>query len=173
MSPDAAAIIIPNLPWIIGGGLAGCEAAWQLAQRGKRVLLHEMRPERGTAAHQGDGLALGLVLASRDIDRYRNRDFRHQVDGHLVDSDGLDRLGDADLAAGHRPFCVLGKVGTVNTGAIDDVAALRELSDEKMARPSPFSLSYMPKLVPLTVRQLNFPELLDNLLRLVSFDSQL
>ena len=42
---------------IIGGGLAGCEAAWQLARRGKRVLLHEMRPERGTAAHQGDGLA--------------------------------------------------------------------------------------------------------------------
>ncbi|MEE9313321.1 MAG: methylenetetrahydrofolate--tRNA-(uracil(54)-C(5))-methyltransferase (FADH(2)-oxidizing) TrmFO [Rhizobiaceae bacterium] len=42
---------------IIGGGLAGSEAAWQLAQRGNLVTLHEMRPVRGTDAHQGDGLA--------------------------------------------------------------------------------------------------------------------
>ena len=43
---------------IIGGGLAGCEAAWQLAKRGVRVRLSEMRGGGGmTAAHQGDGLA--------------------------------------------------------------------------------------------------------------------
>jgi len=42
---------------VIGGGLAGCEAAWQLARRGVGVTLHEMRPERGTEAHQTDGLA--------------------------------------------------------------------------------------------------------------------
>ena len=43
---------------IVGGGLAGCEAAWQLAQRGVRVRLSEMRGGGGgTAAHQGDGLA--------------------------------------------------------------------------------------------------------------------
>ncbi len=42
---------------IIGGGLAGCEAAWQIATRGHPVVLHEMRPERGTDAHQTDGLA--------------------------------------------------------------------------------------------------------------------
>jgi len=42
---------------IIGGGLAGSEAAWQAARMGARVILHEMRPERGTDAHQGDGLA--------------------------------------------------------------------------------------------------------------------
>ena len=42
---------------IIGGGLAGSEAAWQLARAGARVILHEMRPERGTDAHQTDGLA--------------------------------------------------------------------------------------------------------------------
>jgi methylenetetrahydrofolate--tRNA-(uracil-5-)-methyltransferase len=41
---------------IIGGGLAGSEAAWQLAQRGINVLLHEMRPVRGTAAHRTDKL---------------------------------------------------------------------------------------------------------------------
>jgi methylenetetrahydrofolate--tRNA-(uracil-5-)-methyltransferase len=42
---------------VIGGGLAGCEAAWQAASRGVRVRLHEMRPVRGTAVHQTDKLA--------------------------------------------------------------------------------------------------------------------
>ncbi len=42
---------------IVGGGLAGSEAAWQIAQGGRRVVLHEMRPHRGTEAHQGEGLA--------------------------------------------------------------------------------------------------------------------
>ena len=37
---------------VIGGGLAGSEAAWQLAERGCRVVLHEMRPVRQTPAHQ-------------------------------------------------------------------------------------------------------------------------
>src|SRR5919201_1861126 len=42
---------------VVGGGLAGSEAAWQLAERGHDVLLHEMRPIRGTAAHKTDCLA--------------------------------------------------------------------------------------------------------------------
>jgi len=42
---------------IVGGGLAGCEAAWQLAKRGIGVDLHEMRPVRQTPAHQTDQLA--------------------------------------------------------------------------------------------------------------------
>jgi methylenetetrahydrofolate--tRNA-(uracil-5-)-methyltransferase len=42
---------------VIGGGLAGCEAAWQLAERGHQVTLVEMRPIKQTPAHQTDGLA--------------------------------------------------------------------------------------------------------------------
>ena len=42
---------------IIGGGLAGCEAAWQAANHGAKVLLYEMRPTRGTAVHQTGDLA--------------------------------------------------------------------------------------------------------------------
>jgi hypothetical protein len=41
---------------VVGGGLAGCEAALQLARRGHRVRLLEMRPVRETPAHQTDGL---------------------------------------------------------------------------------------------------------------------
>ena len=42
---------------IIGGGLAGSEAAWQAASRGVDVVLHEMRPVRATAVHKTDRLA--------------------------------------------------------------------------------------------------------------------
>jgi methylenetetrahydrofolate--tRNA-(uracil-5-)-methyltransferase len=42
---------------VVGGGLAGCEAAWQLAERGHEVRLIEMRPVRNTPAHQTDRLA--------------------------------------------------------------------------------------------------------------------
>jgi methylenetetrahydrofolate--tRNA-(uracil-5-)-methyltransferase len=42
---------------VIGGGLAGTEAAWQIANRGIPVVLHEMRPVRSTAAHKTDRLA--------------------------------------------------------------------------------------------------------------------
>lgn len=42
---------------VIGGGLAGSEAAWQLTRAGLSVILHEMRPKRATPAHQTAGLA--------------------------------------------------------------------------------------------------------------------
>ncbi len=42
---------------IVGGGLAGSEAAWQTTRAGARVVLHEMRPLRGTEAHRTDRLA--------------------------------------------------------------------------------------------------------------------
>lgn len=41
---------------VVGGGLAGCEAAWQLAERGCSVLLYEMKPEKRSPAHSSDDL---------------------------------------------------------------------------------------------------------------------
>ncbi len=51
------AVANANVVRVIGGGLAGSEAAWQLAQRGIPVILYEMRPLRMTPAHQTDQLA--------------------------------------------------------------------------------------------------------------------
>lgn len=48
---------------IVGGGLAGCEAAWQCLRRGLRVVLHEMRPKTMTPAHQ-TGLLAELVCSN-------------------------------------------------------------------------------------------------------------
>src|SRR2546425_13082363 len=48
---------MPPRVTLVGRGLAGCEAAWQLARRGVPVALHEMRPVRGTPVHQTADLA--------------------------------------------------------------------------------------------------------------------
>ncbi|KAB2886131.1 MAG: methylenetetrahydrofolate--tRNA-(uracil(54)-C(5))-methyltransferase (FADH(2)-oxidizing) TrmFO [Pseudorhodoplanes sp.] len=50
-------MLLPAPVHVVGGGLAGCEAAWQIASRGVPVILHEMRPHQMTAAHKTDGLA--------------------------------------------------------------------------------------------------------------------
>ena len=42
---------------VIGAGLAGCEAAWQIAQAGEQVLLYEMKPQKYTPAHQNPNFA--------------------------------------------------------------------------------------------------------------------
>ncbi len=50
---------------IVGGGLAGCEAAWQAAQQGVQVLLFEMRPEKTTGAHRTP--FLGELVCSNSL----------------------------------------------------------------------------------------------------------
>jgi methylenetetrahydrofolate--tRNA-(uracil-5-)-methyltransferase len=57
---------------IIGGGLAGSEAAWAAAEAGAQVVLHEMRPVRGTDAHQTDGLAELVCSNSLRSDDWEN-----------------------------------------------------------------------------------------------------
>lgn len=47
----------PEPVHVIGGGLAGSEAAWQLSQAGVPVVIHEMRPVRKTDVHETDNLA--------------------------------------------------------------------------------------------------------------------
>jgi methylenetetrahydrofolate--tRNA-(uracil-5-)-methyltransferase len=63
---------------VIGGGLAGSEAAWQAAEAGVPVVLHEMRPVAKTDAHLTDGLA-ELVCSNS----FRSDDFEHNAVGLL------------------------------------------------------------------------------------------
>ena len=61
---------------VIGAGLAGCEAAWQIAQRGIRVVIHEMRPNNYSPAHNTDNFA-ELVCSNS----FRSDDAEHNAGG--------------------------------------------------------------------------------------------
>src|SRR5512132_3120401 len=71
---------------VVGGGLAGSEAAWQVAALGVPVVLHEMRPVRTTAAHKTASLA-ELVCSNS----FRSDDKEHNAIGLLHEE--MRRLG--------------------------------------------------------------------------------
>src|SRR5512143_2047317 len=77
---------------VIGGGLAGSEAAWQLAQAGVPVVLHEMRPLRVTPVHKTDGYA-ELVCSNS----FRSDDREHNAIGLLHEE--MRRLGSLIMRA--------------------------------------------------------------------------
>ena len=80
---------------VIGGGLAGAEAAWQAARAGVPVVLHEMRPVRLTEAHKTDGLA-ELVCSNS----FRSDDAENNAVGLLHEE--MRRAGSLIMAAGDR-----------------------------------------------------------------------
>ena len=57
---------------IYGAGLAGCEAAWQIANRGIKVKLYEMKPQKYTPAHHSEGFAELVCSNSLRSDRVTN-----------------------------------------------------------------------------------------------------
>src|SRR5918992_5406830 len=78
---------------IIGAGLAGSEAAWQAAGAGAKVVLHEMRPQRMTDAHQTHGFA-ELVCSNS----FRSDDHEHNAVGLLHEE--MRRLDSLIMRAG-------------------------------------------------------------------------
>ena len=80
---------------VIGGGLAGAEACWQLARRGVRSVLYEMRPETATAAHKTAKLA-ELVCSNS----FRSDDAEHNAVGLLHEE--MRRAGSLVMAAADR-----------------------------------------------------------------------
>jgi methylenetetrahydrofolate--tRNA-(uracil-5-)-methyltransferase len=78
---------------VIGGGLAGSEAAWQIARAGVPVILHEMRPVHMTDAHQTDGLA-ELVCSNS----FRSDDMENNAVGLLHAE--MRRCGSLILSSG-------------------------------------------------------------------------
>jgi methylenetetrahydrofolate--tRNA-(uracil-5-)-methyltransferase len=80
---------------VVGGGLAGSEAAWQIASAGVPVILHEMRPDRMTDAHKTEGLA-ELVCSNS----FRSDDWEYNAVGLLHEE--MRRAGSLILAAGDK-----------------------------------------------------------------------
>src|SRR5918994_2166491 len=88
---------------IIGGGLAGCEAAWQAANRGVPVVLHEMRPVRPTLVHKTGRLAELVCSNSFRGDKLDNAVGLLKEEMRRLGSLVLRAAADARVPAGAAP----------------------------------------------------------------------
>ncbi len=114
--------VVPGPVHIVGGGLAGSEAAWQLARAGDRVVLHEMRPLRGTEAHKSDRLA-ELVCSNS----FRSDDAMNNAVGLLHEE--MRRCGSLILSAGDRHKLPAGGALAVDRDGFADEVTQRLLAD--------------------------------------------
>ena len=165
---------------IIGGGLAGSEAAWQAVQLGVPVVLHEMRPVRQTDAHQTDGLAelvCSNSLRSDDVE-YNAVGLLHEemrrcgslilksADLHkvpaggalAVDRDGFSRAVTAALAT--HPLVTIKREEVTDLpppGAIDVIVATGPLTSGALAdvivqRTGDEGLAFFDAIAPIVYR---------------------
>ena len=86
---------------IIGGGLAGTEAAWQVARRGAHAVLHEMRPVRRTPAHQTDRLAELVCSNSLKSEQENTAPWLLKEELRRLDSLLLEAARKARVPGGH------------------------------------------------------------------------
>src|SRR5690242_21582777 len=108
---------------VIGGGLAGSEAAWQIARRRLPVVLHEMRPLRSTEAHKTDGFA-ELVCSNS----FRSDDWENNAVGLLHEE--LRRAGSLIMAAADQH-----KLPAGGALAVDRDAFSTEVTERLTANP--------------------------------------
>ncbi len=114
---------------IIGGGLAGSEAAWQAASRGVPVTLHEMRPVRPTAVHKTDRLAELVCSNSFRGDKLDN------AVGLLKEE--MRRLGSLVMRAADAAACPAGAALAVDRerfSARRDAARSRRIRSSRFVR---------------------------------------
>ena len=108
---------------VVGGGLAGSEASWQLASSGVPVVLHEMRPHLGTDAHKTDGLA-ELVCSNS----FRSDDWANNAVGLLHEE--MRRSGSLIMSAADRH-----KLPAGGALAVDRDAFSAEVTERLEAHP--------------------------------------
>ncbi len=155
-----------NYIHIIGGGLAGSEAAWQAAERGASVRLYEMRPTRGTDAHVTDHLA-ELVCSNS----FRSDDWENNAVGLLHEE--MRRCQSLImLAAGHHQVPAGGALAVDRVGFSKEVQATLEahpnitiIREEVTALPPAEEGLCIVATGPLTA-----PSLSDNIRRLTQED---
>ncbi len=109
---------------IVGAGLAGSEAAWQAAQAGMRVVLHEMRPARLTEAHKSGGCA-ELVCSNS----FRSDDFEANAVGLLHEE--MRRAGSLIMQAAERH-----KLPAGGALAVDREGFSADVSERLAAHPN-------------------------------------
>ena len=109
---------------IIGAGLAGSEAAWQIATMGVPVILHEMRPVRMTDAHKGHGCA-ELVCSNS----FRSDDTYYNAVGLLHEE--MRRCESLIMAEGDRNAVPAGGALAVDRDAFSD-AVTKKLNDHPL-----------------------------------------
>ena len=125
---------------VIGGGLAGSEAAWQLAQAGIAVTLHEMRPKRKTDVHQTHGLAELVCSNSFRSDdktanavgvlheemRMMNSVIMAQADKHAVPAGGALAVDRDHFSAGVEDALASHPLITINRDEITELPSSDE-----------------------------------------------
>ena len=114
---------MPPQVTVVGAGLAGCEAAWQAARRGLRVVLYEMKPERFSPAHSAPDFA--ELVCSNSL---RSNQLGNAV-GLLKEE--MRRLGSLVLAAADESAVPAGKAL-----AVDRIAFARRITDTLESHPN-------------------------------------
>jgi len=135
---------------VVGGGLAGSEAAWQIASAGVPVVLHEMRPAQSTAAHRTDGLA-ELVCSNS----FRSDERETNAVGLLHEE--MRRLGSLVMRAADANQVPAGGALAVDRDGFSDAVTkalaahpLIEIRREQVALPPPDWDSVIVATGPLT-----------------------
>jgi methylenetetrahydrofolate--tRNA-(uracil-5-)-methyltransferase len=115
---------------IIGGGLAGAEAAWQLAERGIDVALYEMRPVRTTDAHQTDRLAELVCSNSLKSDQHPSASWLLKEELRRLDSLLMKAANEARVPGGQALTVDRVVFGEWVTEAIEAHPRIRVIREE-------------------------------------------
>ena len=139
-----------SLIHIIGGGLAGSEAAWQAAERGVRVVLHEMRPVRATAVHKTDRLAELVCSNSFRADKLDNAVGLLKEEMRRLGSLVLREAGHARVPAGAALAVDRHRFADAVTAAIASHPLIRVVREEVPHLPAPDGVPTIVATGPLT-----------------------
>jgi methylenetetrahydrofolate--tRNA-(uracil-5-)-methyltransferase len=135
---------------IIGGGLAGCEAAWQAAERGVPVVLHEMRPARPTAVHKTDRLAELVCSNSFRGDKLDNAVGLLKEEMRRLGSLILRAASDARVPAGAALAVDRNRFADAITAAITAHPLITVVREEVPQLPGPDGVPTIVATGPLT-----------------------
>lgn len=121
---------------VVGGGLAGCEAALQLARRGHRVRLVEMRPVRKTPAHQTDRLGELVCTNSLKSEDTANAHGQLKREMRVMGSVVLTSADEARVPAGSALAVDRDLFGAAMTAAVEAESAIELVREEIVELPA-------------------------------------